>query len=104
MPLVTVTEEGYTSTSSILKAIAYAAKNSDVICYELINTQSEPIDLALESCFKENVPVSCVSSNSQYETSTENSQKEENSKDKSDKNKSDRRKTQKREIIQQITE
>lgn len=81
MPLVTVTEEGYTSTSSILKAIAYAAKNSDVICYELINTQSEPIDLALESCFKENVPVSCVSSNSQYETSTENSQKEENSKE-----------------------
>lgn len=81
MPLVTVTEEGYTSTSSILKAIAYAAKNSDVICYELINTQSEPIDLALESCFKENVPVSCVSSNSQYETSTENSQKEETSKE-----------------------
>lgn len=81
MPLVTVTEEGYTSTSSILKAIAYATKNSDVICYELINTQSEPIDLALESCFKENVPVSCVSSNSQYETSTENSEKEENSKE-----------------------
>lgn len=81
MPLVTVTEEGYTSTSSILKAIAYAVKNSDVICYELINTQSEPIDLALESCFKENVPVSCVSSNSQYETSTENSEKEENSKE-----------------------
>lgn len=81
MPLVTVTEEGYTSTSSILKAIAYAAKNSDVICYELINTQSEPIDLALESCFKENVPVSCVSSNSQYETSTENSEKEETSKE-----------------------
>ena len=81
MPLVTVTEEGYTSTSSILKAIAYAAKNSDVICYELINTQSEPIDLALESSFKENVPVSCVSSNSQYETSTENSEKEENSKE-----------------------
>ena len=81
MPLVTVTEEGYTSTSSILKAIAYAAKNSDVICYELINTQSEPIDLALESCFKENVPVCSVSSNSQYETSTENSQKEENSKE-----------------------
>lgn len=81
MPLVTVTEEGYTSTSSILKAIAYAAKNSDVICYELINTQSEPIDLALESCFKENVPVSCVSSNSQYETSTENSEKEDNSKE-----------------------
>ena len=81
MPLVTVTEEGYTSTSSILKAIAYAAKNSDVICYELINTQSEPIDLALESCFKENVPVCSVSSNSQYETSTENSEEEKTSKE-----------------------
>lgn len=81
MPLVTVTEEGYTSTSSILKAIAYATKNSDVICYELINTQSEPIDLALESCFKENVPVCSVSSNSQYETSTENSEEEKTSKE-----------------------
>ena len=81
MPLVTVTEEGYTSTSSILKAIAYAAKNSDVICYELINTQSEPIDLALESCFKENVPVCSVSSNSQYETATENSEEEKTSKE-----------------------
>lgn len=81
MPLVTVTEEGYTSTSSILKAIAYASKNSDVICYELINTQSEPIDLALESCFKENVPVCSVSSNSQYETSTENSEEEKTSKE-----------------------
>ncbi len=81
MPLVTVTEEGYTSTSSILKAIAYAAKNSDVICYELINTQSGPIDLALESCFKENVPVCSVSSNSQYETSTENSEEEKTSKE-----------------------
>ena len=81
MSLVTVTEEGYTSTSSILKAIAYATKNSDVICYELINTQSEPIDLALESCFKENVPVCSVSSNSQYETSTENSEEEKTSKE-----------------------
>ena len=81
MPLVTVTEEGYTLTSSILKAIAYATKNSDVICYELINTQSEPIDLALESCFKENVPVCSVSSNSQYETSTENSEEEKTSKE-----------------------
>lgn len=81
MPLVTVTEEGYTSTSSILKALAYAVKNSDVICYELINTQNEPIDMALESCFKENVPVSCVSSNSEYEISTENSSEENNSKE-----------------------
>ena len=78
MPLVTVTEEGYTSTSSVLKAISYAVKNSDVICYELINTQSEPIDLALEGCFKENIPVCSVSSNSRYETTTENNSNEEN--------------------------
>lgn len=79
MPLVTVTEEGYTTTSSILKAIAYSAKNSDIICYELINTESEPIDIALESCFKENIPVCSVSSNSQYETK-ENDTNEDTSK------------------------
>ena len=81
MPIVTVTEEGYTSTSSILKAIAYATKNSDVICYELINAQSEPIDIALEGCFKANIPVCSVSSNSQYETSTESNSDEENLKE-----------------------
>ena len=72
MPLVTVTEEGYTSTSSILKAIAYSVKNSDVICYELINEKNEPIDIALESAFRENIPVCSVSSNEQYEETSTN--------------------------------
>ena len=78
MPLVTVTEEGYTSTSSILKAITYSIKNSDVICYELINNKNEPIDIALESCFKENIPVCSVSSNRQYETTINGQNDEEN--------------------------
>lgn len=63
MPLVTVTEEGYTSTSSIIKALSYATNNSDVICYEQINLQNEAIDIALENCFKENTPVCSVSAN-----------------------------------------
>ena len=86
MPIVTVTEEGYTSTTSILKALAYSAKNSDVICYELINEQSEPIDLALQSCFKANVPVCSVSSNSLYETK-ENDTNGENEKNEENKTK-----------------
>lgn len=68
LPLVTVTEEGYSSVVSTLKAIAFAVQNSDVICYELINQENEAIDLALEHCFKENIPVCSVSSNSQYQT------------------------------------
>ena len=73
MPLVTVTKEGYTSTSSIIKAISYATKKSDVICYELVNTQNEAIDMALENCFKENIPVCSVSTNSKYSGNQENS-------------------------------
>lgn len=86
MPLVTVTKEGYMSTSSILKAILYSVKNSDVICYELVNTQSEPIDIALENCFKENIPVCSVSSNNQYITkeSAQNDEQNENAKEKGD--------------------
>lgn len=63
MPLVTVTEEGYTSTSSIIKALSYGTYNSDVICYEQINSQNEAIDIALENCFRENTPVCSVSAN-----------------------------------------
>lgn len=63
MPLVTVTEEGYTSVSSIIKALSYAINNADVICYELINNQNEAIDMVLEKAFKENIPVCGVSSN-----------------------------------------
>ena len=61
LPLVVVTKEGYTSLTSIIMAINYAIQNSDVVCYELINSQSEPIDIMLEQAFKENIPVCCSS-------------------------------------------
>lgn len=64
LPLVVVTEEGYSSIVAIVKAISYGVKNSDVICYELINKENEAINLALKNAFKENIPVSCVSVNS----------------------------------------
>ena len=63
MPLVTVTEEGYTATSSIIKALSQAIKKADVICYELINAPNDAIDLMLESAFKQNVPICTVSAN-----------------------------------------
>ena len=65
MPLVTVTEEGYTSIASIIKAIAYAVEHADVVCYELINKQHEAIDKVLERAFQENVPVCAVTSSSE---------------------------------------
>ena len=61
MPLVTVTEEGYSSISSILKALKYSIENSDVICYELLNSQHEAIDILLEEAFYKNKPVCSVS-------------------------------------------
>ena len=61
LPLVTVTEEGYTSISSIVNALLFASKNSDVICYELINPKNEIIDEILKKIFKEdNIPITCV--------------------------------------------
>lgn len=63
MPLVVVTQEGYSSITSIIQALSYAIQNSDVICYELINSQHEAIDKVLESAFRENVPVCSVSTN-----------------------------------------
>ena len=66
MPLVVVTEEGYSSISSIMRAIVYATKNTDVICYELITKQNDAIDLVLENAFKENIPV-CTISTSKYQ-------------------------------------
>ena len=62
MPLVTVTKEGYTSICSIARAISFGIKNSNVICYELINKENEVINKMLESAFRENVPVCCVAS------------------------------------------
>lgn len=63
MPLVTVTEEGYTALSCIIKAISQAIKKSDVICYELINPQNGAIDLMMEEAFNKNIPVCAVSTN-----------------------------------------
>ncbi len=65
MPLVTVTEEGYSTISSILKALKYSIENSDVICYETISSKHETIDMLLELAFYENKPVCTVSSNIQ---------------------------------------
>lgn len=65
LPLVTVTEEGYSTISSILKALKYSIDNSDIICYELINSKNEVIDLLLEEAFYKNKPVCSVSSDSQ---------------------------------------
>ena len=62
MPLVTVTDEGYTSISSILNALNFAIKNSDVICYEMITPENDTIDTLLEEAFKENKPVCSVAS------------------------------------------
>lgn len=65
MPIVTVTEEGYTSVSSIIQAILYGIKNSDVICYELVNKEHGAISILLEEAFKENVPVCSVSNSNE---------------------------------------
>ena len=60
MPLMVINSEGYTSTSVIIEAIAYAVENSDVIFYEFINTEDYMIDLVLKNAFKENVPVCTI--------------------------------------------
>ena len=61
MPLVVIDEEGYTSISSIIKAIAYSVQNADVTCFELVCEEKKAIDLSLEKAFKENLPVCVVS-------------------------------------------
>ena len=61
MPLVTVTEEGYTTISSILKALSYSIENADVICYELMNFEHDAINILLEDAFYNNKPVCAVS-------------------------------------------
>lgn len=66
MPLVTVTEEGYSSISSILKAFKYSIENSDVICYELINKPNDTIEMILKEAFNKNKPV-CAVSNAEEE-------------------------------------
>lgn len=60
MPLVVVNDEGYTTISTIIRAIEYSIQNSDIICYELVNKENYMINIALERAFKENKPFSCV--------------------------------------------
>ena len=60
MPLVVINDEYYTTTETIIKAIAYAIEKSDVICYEFVHKQSYMIELLLQNAFKENVPICCV--------------------------------------------
>lgn len=62
MPLVTVTEEGYSTISSNLKALKHSIENADIICYELLTKQHEAIDILLEEAFYNNKPVCSVSS------------------------------------------
>ena len=62
LPLVIVTEDGYTSLSAIIKSIYVATKNSDVICFEITNPKNECIDLVIEEAFKANVPLCTVGS------------------------------------------
>lgn len=59
LPLVVVSKEYYTSKSSIIEALSFATKNSDVICYEILNKENYMINLVLKNAFKENIPVSC---------------------------------------------
>lgn len=60
MPLVTVTEDGYTSLSSNVKALCFAIENSDVICYELINEKNEIFNIILQNAFTRNIPICSV--------------------------------------------
>ena len=81
LPLVVINDENYTSLSSILQAISFATKNSDVICYEFVNEENNMINLVLENAFKENIPVCCVTTineNKQNETDSKSFTNEQN--------------------------
>ena len=60
MPLVVIDDEYYTTTETIIKAIAYATEKADVICYEFVHKQDYMIELLLQNAFKENVPICCT--------------------------------------------
>ena len=60
MPLVVINDEYYTTTETIIKAIAYAIEKSDVICYEFVHKQDYMIELLLQNAFKENIPICCT--------------------------------------------
>lgn len=73
LPVVVVNNEGYTTVATIVKAIEYAVQKSDIICYELINKNNDMITIALENAFKENKPVSCVTTSNEKENYPANS-------------------------------
>ena len=60
MPLVVINDENYTTTESIVRAIAYATQKSDVICYEFVHDQNYMVELALKNAYINEVPVCCV--------------------------------------------
>ncbi len=60
MPLVVINDEYYTTTETIIKAIAYATEKADVICYEFVHKQNYMIELLLQNAFKENIPICCT--------------------------------------------
>lgn len=60
MPLVVINDEYYTTTETIINAIAYATEKADVICYEFVHKQHYMIELLLQNAFKENVPICCT--------------------------------------------
>ena len=78
MPLMVINSEGYTSTSVIIEAIAYAVENSDVIFYEFINTEDYMIDLVLKNAFKEDVPVCTITATTEDEDSDSDSDEDIN--------------------------
>ena len=60
LPLVVINDEYYTTTETIIKAIAYATEKADVICYEFVHKQDYMVELLLQNAFKENKPICCT--------------------------------------------
>ena len=60
LPIKVVNDEGYTSIVALVNGIEYATKFSNVICYELTNSENPAIDISLKNAYKENVAVCAV--------------------------------------------
>lgn len=60
MPLVVINDEYYTTTETIIKAIAYATERADVVCYEFVHNYDYMIELLLQNAFKNNIPICCT--------------------------------------------
>ena len=65
LPLVVISDEEYSTISSIAEALMYATRNADVICYELVHAQNAVIDKLIENAFEEEVPICAVSTPSE---------------------------------------